>query len=529
MVTVGSPGMVLGQYLRASPAEYAGALRGYPLNAELRPYQTDAMARLGDAWRNGFRAPVLVAPTGSGKTVIAAEIIRRCADHGWRVLFLAPRRELIDQAYGKLTATGLAVNVVMAEDLRRDPFARITLASVDTLYSRRTPSGEYQILDPALIVVDECHLFVTALRATLLGHWPKARLLGLTATPARKDGRALGLIFDKLLEVSTVAELTADGFLVPGRYFSLGDPDLSRVRITAGDYNQKDLADVMGGPQIVGDVVGTWLARAGNRRTVVFAVNIGHSAALANEYKAHGVAAEHIDANTPTDERTSIFERFRSGETQVLTNCTLASYGFDLPELDCVVLARPTKSLVLYLQMLGRGLRPSPGKTHCTILDHAGVVRRFGFADELRTWSLNGRVTDWRDNVQRTGRDTPRTSKLRDCPVCQAIFTGGQCPACDWFHKPKGVQIETLDGELIEIDGIRETERERLKFYLQLRGEFEKRGKKPGAAVYSYREKFREWPPQAWNEYPVMVPGPEVTRWVKSRLIAFAKGRRRAA
>lgn len=463
----------------------------------LRPYQQDAIAGLGDAWRKGYRAPVLVAPTGSGKTVIAAEIIRRCAEHGWRVLFLAPRRELIDQAYEKMTAAGLAVNVIMAGDSRRDDFARVTVASVDTLHSRRTLDGEYRILDPDLIVVDECHLFVTHLRAALLSHWPKARLLGLTATPARKDGHALGLVFDHLIEVSTVADLTASGFLVPGRYFSIGDPDLSRVRVTAGDFNAKDLADVMGGPQIVGDVVSTWLARAGNRRTVVFAVNIGHSVALANEFKAHGVAAEHLDAHTPTNERKAIFHRFHAGETQVLTNCTLASYGFDLPELDCVVLARPTKSLVLYLQMLGRGLRPAPGKTHCMILDHAGVVRRFGFADEPRTWSLSGRVTDWRDDDQRNGGGAHEPAKLRDCPKCQAIFSGSQCPSCGWFYRPKPMAVETLAGDLVEIDDVRETDRERMKFYLQLRGEFGRRRKKPGAAAYSFKEKFGDWPPHA--------------------------------
>lgn len=497
----------------------------------LRPYQTDAITRLGTAWRQGYRAPVLVAPTGSGKTVIAAEIIRRCSEHGWRVLFVAPRQELISQAYDKLVAAGLRVNVVMAGDPRRDDFAKITLASVDTLHSRRLPTGEYQILDPDLIVVDEAHLFVTPIRAALLNHWPKARLLGLTATPARKDGRAMGLVFDKLIEVSTVADLTAGGFLTLGRYFSLGDPDLSRVRITAGDYNQKDLADVMGGTQIVGDVVATWLARAGNRRTVVFAVNVGHSVALANEFRAHGVAAEHVDANTPYAERSAIFDRFRSGETQVLTNCTLASYGFDLPELDCVVLARPTKSLVLYLQMLGRGLRPAPGKAHCLILDHAGVVRRFGFADEPRQWSLEGPVRDWRDDAPRSkGRDTPQQhGKLRDCPKCQAVFTGSQCPECGWFHRPKAVQIETLAGELVEIDEIRESDRERLKFFLQLRGEFDRRGKKPGAAAYSFREKFGDWPPREWNDLPAMQPGPEVQRWVKSRIIAYVKGRGRAA
>ena len=491
----------------------------------LRPYQHDAVDQVELAWHRGRRAPLLAAPTGSGKTIIACELIRRAVDRGRRVLFLAPRRELIEQAVDKLEAAGIDTNVVMAGDSRRSSFARVTVASVDTLHARRMRDGGYPILDPDLIVVDEAHLFVTPLRAGIIGYWPKAKIAGLTATPARKDGRALALIFDELIEVATVGELTEQGFLVPGRYFSIGDPDLSRVKITAGDYNSHQLGEVMNRPTLVGNIVTTWLSRAGGRRTVVFATTIAHSAALANEFKAHGVAAEHVDANTPTEERHDIFERFRSGDTQVLANCTLASYGFDLPELDCVIVARPTKSMVLYLQMIGRGLRPAPGKTHCLVLDHSGVVRRFGFADEPREWSLEGRVTDWREEARRDGRELPEAKTLRDCPECEALFTGAQCPSCGWYRKPKGIRVETLDGDLIEIDDVRESDQEKLKFFLQLRGEFATRGKRPGAAAHSYREKFGDWPPFSWNRYPEMVPGPEVARWVKSRMIAFAKSR----
>ena len=302
---------------------------------------------------------------------------------------------------------------------------------------------------------------------------------------------------------------------------------MSRVKITAGDYNEKDLVEVMDRPHLVGDVVATWLARAGGRRTVVFSVSIGHSVALTKEFQFRGVVAEHVDANTPTSERKAIFDRFRSGKTQVLCNCTLASYGFNLPELDCIVLAQPTKSLVLYLQMLGRGLRSAPGKQYCLILDHAGVVRRFGFADEPRGWSLEGRITNWREVAQRNGRDIPEPKKLRDCPKCEAIFTGSQCPEFGWYYKPKGIRVETLEGELIQIDDIRESERDKLKFYLQLRGYCEKCGKKAGYAAHSFKEKFHEWPPREWNDYPAMQPGEEVKRWVKSRMIAFAKSRQR--
>ncbi|MBI4695491.1 MAG: DEAD/DEAH box helicase [Gammaproteobacteria bacterium] len=486
----------------------------------LRPYQTDAVARLESTWNAGGRAPILVAPTGSGKTVIAVEIIRREIARGGRVLFLAPRRELVEQAADELEAAGILHGVLMAGDPRRNDLARMIVASIDTLRARSARMGQSAVLRPDLVIVDECHLFPTKKRTALISEWPQARIVGLTATPARMDGRALGAVFDSMIDVATVAELTAAGYLVPARYFTLSDPDLAKVRTTAGDFNVGDLAGVMDRPQLVGDVAQTWLARAGERRTVVFAVNIGHSVNLAAQFRACGVSAEHVDANTPTAERAAIFGRFRSGATQVLTNCSLASYGFSLPDLDCVVIARPTKSLPLYLQMVGRGLRPAANKRDCFVLDHSGTVRELGFADDPRAWSLEGRA------LADDGPASKKRTRLEACNSCRRVFRGTSCPSCGVPGRAAVIAQNPALGELVEIARkMKPAEKNRLRLFLQLRGECQRRGMREGAAAHTYRELYGVWPPKRWSGFPMLSPSDEAKDIMQQRIARYRRER----
>jgi DNA repair protein RadD len=354
--------------------------------------------------------------------------------------------------------------------------------------------------------------------------WPGAIRVGLTATPTRKDGRALGVLYDALLEPATTAELVRGGYLVPGRYFSVSEPDLARVRTVAGDYHQGELEAAVNRPELVGDVVEHWLKHAAMRRTVVFATSIKHSVALCEEFLRCGVAAEHVDANTPQELRDATFERFRSGQTQVLTNCFLASYGFDLPELSCVVLARPTRSLMLFLQMLGRGLRTAPGKTDCLVLDHSGCVHRHGFAHDARAWTLEGEhalVTRPKAASER------RESTQRTCPECSCVFAGARlCPECGFFFAPKGKEVKTLTGELVEIgQHLGRDDQDRLAFFSELRAFAAERNWQPGWAAHKYKEKFGAWPPRGWNATPLVEPSLETRRWVKSQTIRWLKTR----
>ncbi|GMW05422.1 MAG: hypothetical protein AMXMBFR8_02190 [Nevskiales bacterium] len=492
----------------------------------LRPYQTAALDRLAAAFAAGHRSPLLVAPTGSGKTVIAAELIRREVSEGRRALFLAPRRELVHQTCDKLDALGVGYGVLLAGDGRVNHYAAVQIASVDTLLSRVVRRRRLTLPPFDLVLVDEAHLGITAARSALLAHWPDARRIGLTATPTRKDGRALGLLYDALLEVATPAELTAAGHLVPARCFSVSEPDLERVHVRAGDYVPSELDRVMNRPALLGDVVGHWLEHAGDRRTVVFATSIQHSVALASEFTRRGVAAEHVDASTPAADRAAIFQRFRTGGCQVLSNCFLASYGFDLPELGCVVMARPTRSLMLYLQMLGRGLRPADGKRDCLVLDHAGNVHRHGFATDERLWTLDGDLA-LVEPERADARSEPFEAKQLTCPDCQCVFTGSRtCPECGYYFAPRGRRIETLDGELVEIGAhASEETRDRMQFFLELRGFATEKDFKPGWAAHKFRECYSEFPPWGWNDLPAAVPSITTRRWIQSRYIAWRKSR----
>lgn len=492
----------------------------------LRGYQRDSIRQLDESFCRGQKSPLLCLPTGNGKTVIAAELIRRHVDAGGTALFLAPRRELIWQTTAKLTAIDVKHGVLLAgADHLRNLYATVQVASIDTLRSRLR-DRKLQLLDPDLVIVDEAHLSVTKNQQKLLDRWPAARRIGLTATPTRKDGRALGTLYDTLIEPVTVAQLIAQGYLVPVRYFSIAEPDLQHVRITASDYNTKDLDAAVNRPELVGDVVQTWLQRAAGRRTIVFASSIVHSVALCEEFLQAGVSAEHVDAATPQADREGSFDRFASGKTQVLTNCFLASYGFDLPTLSCVVIVRPTKSLMLYLQMVGRGLRTAPDKTDCLLLDHAGCVHRHGFAHDARAWTLDGKrsLADPDPNIVHH-----EMTELRqiDCPECAAVFAGTRtCPECGFYLAPRGRKVKTLDGDLVEIGvGLDRDEIDHMVFHSELRGFAQECGYKSGWAAYKYREKFGEFPLREWNNEPAALPSITTRRWIKSRTIAWQKAR----
>jgi superfamily II DNA or RNA helicase len=369
-------------------------------------------------------------------------------------------------------------------------------------------------------MVDEAHLSITAVRQRLLARWPGALRVGLTATPTRKDGRALGLLYDTLIEPATPAELTRDGYLVPARYFSWPTPDLSRVRVTAGDYNLQELAAAMDRRELLGDIVSTWCAHAADRRTVAFCVSVAHAMGLAEAFRQVGVAAEHVDCKTPAAARAAIFARFAAGTTQVLTNCFVAAYGFDLPVMSCIVLARPTRSLMLYLQMLGRGLRIATDKADCLVLDHAGSVHRFGFATDPRPWTLEGRYA-----LEPTPRRERPAHEPKECPQCHAVFQGTRvCPECGHVLRPVGKLVATRDGTLVEIGAGEEPDiQKREIFFLELRGYASDRGYKPGWAAHKYRERHGSFPPWSWNDMPTLTPSPPTLRWIKSRQIAFAR------
>jgi len=287
---------------------------------ELREYQKKAVDDLRKSLQTGHRRPLLQTPCGGGKTVIAGEIIKMAVAKGKRVLFLAPRRELILQAHKTFFGLGIRAGIIMAGELP-STMLDVQIASKDTLYMRGVKNKRMAMPDADIVIADECHLAIAPTWLKVFEHYRESVIIGLTATPARGDGRGLGLIFDDLIMGESIKDLTAQGYLAPVRYFAPAKPDLIGVkRNKDGDYQEKDLATRMDKAKLIGDIVKNWQRLAAGRSTVVFCTNCAHSRNVRDQFIAAGITAEHVDGETPTDERKEIFDRVRSQETTVLTN-----------------------------------------------------------------------------------------------------------------------------------------------------------------------------------------------------------------
>lgn len=342
-------------------------------------------------------------PTGGGKTVIFASAACQFTDRGHPVLVLAHREELLLQAKEKLEhVTGQLVGLIKA-GYKEERMAPIQVASVASLANRPLPPA-------ALVIVDEAHHSAAQSYQQLLEGYPDAYILGVTATPARLDGRGFKDIYDRLVLGPQVRWAIDRGYLSAFRLFAAPKTVKTQgVKRTAGDYNARQLARAVDTSLVSGDLIEAWQTFAPGKKTVVFAVNVEHSQAIAAAYSEAGIPAEHLDGETPDRDRRAVLERFKAGEIVVLSNCGLFAEGFDLPSVEAVQCVRPTQSLTFWLQMVGRSLRPHPGKDHAVIIDHTENWIVHGTPDRPRHWSL-----------EPVSLDTGRWNVA--CPDCHHVF-----------------------------------------------------------------------------------------------------------
>jgi DNA repair protein RadD len=483
-------------------------LRDYQIRArdELRA----AIARLRQAGKP--QRALLVSPTGSGKTTIAGAIIEGATARGGDVLFLAHRRELILQCSQRLDGIGVDHGILMGNHDRAAPWSRVQIASVQTLARRldRLPKA-------TLVIVDEAHHARASTYSHILDRYPDAAVLGLTATPWRLDNRGLGELFEELVVAAYPRDLIAQGHLVPYTGFAYDIPVLKGVKVKHGEFEQGGLALVMSQSKLAGNVVEQWLAHCAGRRTVLFAVNIAHSMDLVARFRARGVSAEHVDGTSSIEEREGALRRLSTGQTAVVCNVNVLTEGWDCPELEVVILARPTLSVGFYMQMVGRGMRPAPGKSQLRIHDHAGCILRHGVPDLERDYSL---TADMRKPKLASDQ------ALRRCTHCFALYAAQlkTCPQCGEAHQGRARVVQEHDGRAIPIEQLAD-EHARRKAYLdeQLRVA-EASGKKRGWAAYRYKEKFGEWPPQQfWSGGMRRLDGEKLSV-LSDRLARYLKG-----
>jgi len=408
---------------------------------QLRPYQSKIIDETRALMQKGCRSILIQSPTGSGKTALTAHMLHTAAGKGMRSLFIVHRRELIKQSTRAFALEGLKHGIISAgffEDRRY----LVQLASVQTL-ARRLTRHHF----PSLIVWDEAHHVAAKSWESIFKQFGRAYHIGLTATPERLDGRGLAGFFKEMIHGPSVQALIDSKFLSPYKLYAPMKINVGAVHTRMGDYVKSELSSIVDRPSITGDVLVHYRRFCAGKRAVIFCVSVAHSKHIAEQFNSAGIRAAHVDGETPQEERDGKIEDFRAGSIKVLANVDLFGEGFDVPAIEAAILLRPTQSLALYLQQVGRALRPSDGKDQAIILDHVGNYERFGLPDEERNWSLEGRS-------MRNREDKSNGISVKVCPRCFAAQIAGQprCKFCGFVFEAKPREIDQRDGELGEVD-----------------------------------------------------------------------------
>ena len=410
---------------------------------KLRDYQENLIQKLRERFAAGKKRLLLQLPTGAGKTILAADMLKGASTKGNNALFIVHRMELLEQTAEALKIFDIPHGII-ASGYRYVPGHRVYIASIQTLVRR------LHIIDNIKIVFfDECHHIAAGSWKKVFSSFPKSWVIGLTATSIRLDGKGLSEFFDEIIQGPSVQSLIDQGYLSRYRYFAPEYLNTAALRVRMGEFLQEDLEEALNSVTITGKAIDEYKKHGEDGQFIVFAVSIAHSIHIVEEFDKHGISARHVDGTMKKKERLAIMEMFRNRDISVLSNVNLFGEGVDIPDLKGILMLRPTKSLSLYLQMCGRALRPSPGKDCAIILDHSNNIYEHGSPCEDRLWTLRG---------CKSGE-----TKLKECPRCFAHVPIGAevctTPGCGYEFTPiqieapkKEREIEPLEGKLEEID-----------------------------------------------------------------------------
>jgi superfamily II DNA or RNA helicase len=441
---------------------------------QLRPYQTELITAIRLQYQLGHRKVLAVLPTGAGKTVCFSHIAQAAAKKGNRVLIAVHRQELLDQACRSLPMP----HGVIAANRAMDLSAAVQVASVQTLARRlhKLPRDFFQ-----LVVIDEAHHSNAGTWARTLEHFHQSHLLGVTATPIRLDGRGLGEHYQAMVEGPSAQWLTDNGYLATARVLAPPGFDSTGIRKRMGDFDTKEAEQRVG--SIMGDAVSHYRKHLDGQTAIAFCCSVAHAEAVAQLFQCNGISAASIDGTMDATTRRQLLQDLGTRRIKVLTSCALIGEGVDVPSVGGCILLRPTQSVSLHLQMIGRCLRPSPGKAAAVVLDHVGNTLRLGHHLEPREWTLEGIAK----------RDREKAPSVKVCPACFAAMASQarHCGECGHEFAPEVRELKQVEGELVEMQARqRKREQGNAQTLEELRQLAQQRGYKRGWAERVYQARL---------------------------------------
>jgi superfamily II DNA or RNA helicase len=500
---------------------------------KLRDCQSDFIEKIRDSIRRKNTRIIACASTGFGKSVTISAMVKSMIDKDKRVIISLPRRSLVKQLSKSFAKYNIPHGVLMAGE-KSAWGAKCQIVSIDT-YKARLKSGKIEFIEADVLIIDEMHTQFTQSMLDIFCKYPL--VVGFSATPVAPKKQSLGDFYHEIVESVSMKELIKLGWLVPLKYYAPTDFHPENIPLDrTGEYAEQAIADYVdaklkddeGKRILVGEIYDNWYRIAKDRKTITFCSSQSHAKYLCEKFMEKGIKSEYVDCNTPDDERKRIFDSVEFGDTQAIFNFSIITFGIDIPNVSCVILARPVRLLSNYLQMAGRATRLHDDKEDGMIIDHCGIVCSLGFAEDDQYWSLDGKESP--EERKKKAQEEQKEPKEIKCQNCNTVFKSRRiCPACGFEMISVGQPIPVHQAEMHEIkkSDKKKQEPDKHLWYAQLLHYARSKGHSDGWADYKYKDKFKEFPKNK-NVTPIE-PGKDVLGYIKYLQIRRAKGKAKAA